>query len=82
MKSRLIFSNGVWRKVNVPKGHDPSWNSADFWYYGSMFAAAEAKGYSHREAESIAEAAVTKRLYPGVVYYPKLEEQIALISRE
>ena len=82
MKSCLIFSKGEWKQVNIPKGYDPSWNSADLWYYGTMYAAAEAKGYSRTEAESIAEAAVSKRLYPGVMYYAKLEEQLASISVE
>jgi len=80
--SRLIFSQNIWKNIKMPKGHDPSWNSADMWYYATLREAAEAKGFSSQRAEIIAEAAVSKRLYPGVMYDKTLEEEILSVSRE
>ena len=80
--SRLIFSQNSWKEIQMPKGYDPSWNSADKWYYATMLAAAFEKGFSHTRAEILAEAAVNKRLYPGLVYDKLLEQDIVSISRE
>jgi len=80
-KSLLVFSQNAWKQVALPRGHDPSWNSADLWYYATMYAAAEARGL---RASIVAEAAVHKRLYPGLKYEKALEQEIesALVSRE
>ena len=79
-KSRLIFSQNIWKQINIPKGHDPSWNSADMWYYATLREAAEAKGFHAKRAEIIAEAAVFKRMYPGLMYDKTLEEDILKIA--
>ena len=81
-KSRLVFSQNMWKNIIIPKGCDPSWNSADLWYYATMLAAAEAKGFTPQRASVVAEAAVHKRLYPGLMYDKTLEEEIASIPRE
>lgn len=80
--TRLVFSQNLWKEVAMPKGHDPSWISADFWYYASLYAAAEAKGFTSEESTKIAEAAVHKRLYPGLMYDKNLEEDIASVTRQ
>jgi hypothetical protein len=80
--TKLVFSQNLWKEVPMPKGHDPSWISADFWYYASLYAAAEAKGFTAQRASIVAEAAVSKRLYPGLMYDKTLEEEIASIPRE
>jgi hypothetical protein len=72
----------MWKNIIIPKGCDPSWNSADLWYYATMLAAAEAKGFTPQRASVVAEAAVHKRLYPGLMYDKTLEEEIASIPRE
>jgi hypothetical protein len=78
--SRLIFSQNTWKHINIPKGHDPSWNSADMWYYASLREAAEARGFHAKRAEIIAEAVVFKRMYPGLMYDKTLEEDILKIA--
>ena len=80
--TRLVFSQSVWKEVPMPKGYDPSWNSADMWYYATIYAAAEAKGMDAKKAEIVAEAAVSKRLYPGLMYEKALEEDILSVSSE
>jgi hypothetical protein len=80
--SRLVFSQNAWKSVLIPKGYDPSWNSADLWYYATMFAAAEAKGFAPERASVVAEAAVHKRLYPGLKYEKGFEQEISSITRE
>uniref|UniRef100_A0A6C0KJI9 Uncharacterized protein n=1 Tax=viral metagenome TaxID=1070528 RepID=A0A6C0KJI9_9ZZZZ len=80
--TRLVFSQNVWKEITMPKGYDPSWNSADMWYYATIYAAAEAKGMDANKAEVVAEAAVSKRLYPGLMYEKALEEEIILVSSE
>ena len=81
-RSRLVISQNTWKQIDLPKGYDPCWNSADMWYYATIYAAAEAKGFSSQKATILAEAAVSKRLYPGLQYDKLLEEEITSISRE
>ena len=78
--TRLVFSQSIWKEITMPKGYDPSWNSADMWYYATLREAAEARGFNPQRAEIIAEAAVSKRLYPGLMYDKTLEEDILKIS--
>jgi len=81
-KSRLVFSQNMWKNIIIPKGCDPSWNSADLWYYATMLAAAEAKGFTPQRASVVAEAAVHKRLYPGLKYEKEFEKEISSIAGE
>ena len=66
----------------MPNGYDPSWNSADMWYYATFYASSTKKGFSQQRATILAEAAVHKRLYPGIMYDKLLEQDLVLISRE
>ena len=81
MKNVLVFSNNSWIHVDIPVGHDPSWSTADMSFYGTMFAAAS-QLFPTERAVSIAEAVVSKRLYPGLVYDKVLERDIASIARK
>ena len=74
----LILSNtNTWVDVKVPIGHDPCWRASQKWMYALHFQAAVEKGFSHTRAAQIAEAIVSKSLYPGLVYERSLEEDIS-----
>jgi hypothetical protein len=73
---RLMFVQNVWKRVRIPKGHDPSWVEADFLYYARCWASAQEKGFSDKRSEQLAEAFVSKRLYPGITYEKELEKDI------
>ncbi len=74
--NRLVFADNTWKSVSIPKGHDPSWIEADFLYYASCWVLAESKGFSEKRSEQLAEALVSKRLYPGIVYDKILEKDL------
>ncbi len=76
MASRVVFSQGRWIQVRIPPCHDPAWTASDLWYYAASWASATARGFSETRAEQIAEAVVSKRLYPGCVFYKDLERDI------
>jgi hypothetical protein len=81
MKTRVVFSAGRWLQVKLPIGHDPAWTQADTWTYATAFAAAVQKGLTEKRAEQVAEAVVSKRLYPGLVYPRVLEGEILDLFR-
>ncbi len=72
----LVFSNNIWVSVPIPKGHDPSWTQADSYYYATSYTVAKEKGFSEKQAVILAEALVSKRLYPGLVYDKCLEQDL------
>lgn len=74
--NRLVFSNNIWRSVKIPKGYDPCWIEADFLYYASCWVLAESKGFSEQRSEQLAEALVSKRLYPDLFYDKVLEKDL------
>jgi hypothetical protein len=76
MNARLVFSAGRWLQVKLPVGHDPAWTQADTWTYAVAFASGMQKGLTEKRAEQVAEAVVSKRLYPGLQYSRELEEDI------
>lgn len=80
MHTRLVFSAGRWLQVALPVGHDPAWTQADTWTYAVAFAAAVQKGFAEKRAEQLAEAVVSKRLYPGLVCCRDLESDILRIG--
>lgn len=73
---RYIFSKGEWICVNLPKGHDPCWSISDTWYYATIWAAFVRKGHDSQRATILAEAAVTKRMYPDTQYDSILEKDL------
>lgn len=75
MSSRIVFSAGSWVSIRLPVGHDPAWTSADKWLFATVFAAAK-QVVSAKRAEQVAEAVVSKRLYPGLCYSRELEGDI------
>ena len=77
MTTRIVFSGTGWVSVTLPVGHDPAWTSADKWTYAVAFIAAKKIFGSEFKATQIAEAIVSKRLYPGLEYGRELEEDLA-----
>jgi hypothetical protein len=77
----LVFSQGEWRRISMPEGLDPLWNSSDKYYYAATFCRASSILDVNRAA-IVAEAIVNRRLYPGIQYSADLERSITLISRE
>ena len=76
---RLVFMGTFWKSVTIPKGVDPVWVEADFLFYATSWAAAHAAGFSEKRSEQLAEALVSKRLYPGLVYDSVLERDLAKV---
>lgn len=77
---RLIFSQNEWIEVELPLGHDPNWTEQDTYYYGVIWALACRKGFTTQKARELAEAAVSKRVYPGIIFNTRIEHD--LISLE
>lgn len=75
-ESRLVFSNGDWIDVALPKGYDPNWTTQDTYYYATIWALASRKGFSRQKARQLAEAAVSKRIYPGILFYSQIEKDL------
>jgi hypothetical protein len=74
--SIILSSTGEWVTVQPPKAYDPSWQSQDMMRYAVVFQKAVEKGFSTKSAEVLAEAIVNRRLYPGLVYSSRLEQDI------
>lgn len=72
---RLVFSGGNWISVRIPL--NPCWSPSDTWYYATMWAAGVRKGLDEKKATVLAEAAVTKRMYPEIVFDSVLEKGIS-----
>jgi len=76
MQPVLIFRGGHWISVSLPKGLDPKWTSKDSLYFASAWLSAKEKWGCEKKATSLAEAAVYKRLYEGLVYNKTLEHDL------
>lgn len=82
MIQRVVFSKGSWLTVKIPQGYDPAWTDSDFWHFAVTWAAAKLKGFQEIRCEQIAEAVVSKRLYPDLSFYKDLERDIkSLVER-
>lgn len=72
----LVFSKGEWRTIEMPAG--TSFSFADGLTYANLWSyAVYEKGVKGEVATQLAEAAVMKRLYPGVKFHASLEEKLA-----
>lgn len=69
-----VFSNGRWISYEVPS--DVRWSSNWNLQAASVYAAALQKGFPDKEASMLAEAFITKQLYKGLQYSPKIEDQL------
>jgi len=80
----VVFTNDAWVSVTIPKGHDPCWTTSDTYYYASSYIAAKTAGFPEKRSEILAEAFVSKRIYPGLVFDQLLENDLQnlKISRE
>jgi hypothetical protein len=78
MQARLVLSEGEWISVPLPKGRDPSWTVADEYTFAAAYASAIRK-YEHARATNVAEAAVLRRIYPGLLFDKLLEQNIQSI---
>jgi hypothetical protein len=76
MNSKIVFSEGVWITVFLPKDRDPSWTIADEWVYASAWASAQRQGFTTIRSEQIGEAIVISRLYKGVKFDKSLTADI------
>jgi hypothetical protein len=88
MQARLVLSEGEWISVSLPKGRDPSWTVADEYAFAAAYASAirvfsEMRAVNtaeaHATATNVAEAIVLRRLYPGLVFDARLEQDIQSI---
>jgi hypothetical protein len=76
----LVFCKGEWRQIQMPAGS--SYSFADSLAYANLWAhAVYEKGVKEGIATQLAEAAVFKRLYPGVKFHTGLEEKLLEITR-
>lgn len=66
----ITFSRGAWISVPVPKGR----SKKDLQFYATIYAAAHIHGPSR--AAILAEVAVNKRLYPGIMYDSRIEADL------
>ena len=78
MQARLVLSEGQWVSISLPKGRDSSWTVADEYAFAAAYASAIRK-YQHARATNIAEAAVLRRMYPGLLFDKLLEKDIQSI---
>ena len=74
----IVFSKGDWIDVPLPKGYDPCWSKADKYYYATVWAACVDK-FPSEKAETLAEAAVIKRMYPEISFQSALEAELKMI---
>lgn len=65
-----------WTSVSLPKGIDPTWSESDNYFYAARFVAAQESGFSEKRSVQLAEAAVSKRLYPGLEFDRVLEADL------
>ena len=77
----VVLSGGEWISVRMPCGRDPAWTSTDSWVYAAAFAGAQRAGHSPEKASILAEAIVHRRLYPGIVYEDRMEQDISALCQ-
>jgi hypothetical protein len=82
MNSVLIFSPSSmdWLTISIPEGHTMDWSSSECMYYGTLFALASQNGFDRKRAVILAEAGVSKRLYPGIIFDSGIEDDLELLS--
>jgi hypothetical protein len=78
MQARLVLSEGQWISVSLPKGRDTSWTVADEYAFAAAYASA-IRRFNEARAKVVAEAATFRRLYPGLVFDARLEQDIQSI---
>jgi hypothetical protein len=77
-----VFWQDAWHTVDLPKTRDQRvWSAACDFVYGITWMASVAAGKGEVRAEQLAEAAVFKRLYPGVVFDSVLEGDLVLLMQ-
>jgi hypothetical protein len=78
MNSVLIFSPSSmdWINVDIPEGHNMDWSSSECMYYGTLFTLASQNGFDRKRAVILAEAGVSKRLYPGILFNISIEDDL------
>ena len=73
----LVFSKGEWVDIIIPNGQESVWTDSDKFYYAMVYCFAKnEKGMAEEKAIQIAEGAVMKRLYPGIVYPYSFEKEL------
>lgn len=72
----MILGTSGWTTVALPRGHDPTWTSSDKYFYAARLVAAQESGFSPKRAAQLAEAAVSKRLYPGLEFDRVMEADL------
>jgi hypothetical protein len=75
-RTRLVFSNNEWLSVELPPGHDPNWSEEDTYYYATVWALAYRKGFSTYKSKILAEAAVSKKMYIGILFTSDIEHEL------
>ena len=71
MKSVVVFSDNRFVEVRVPEGLE-----GEELVYATFFCSFLQKGWDEAKARRVAEAAVYKRLYPGLGYGKMLEGEL------
>lgn len=73
----LVFSKGEWVDVTIPAGQEYVWSDSEKFYYAMTYCFAKnEKGMSEEKSVQLAEGAVMKRLYPGIVYPYSFEKEL------
>ena len=67
--SRLVFSQNKWVSVEIPEEVN-----TDSWYYATLWV--EALRRNIPNPQKVAEAAVFKRMYPGIKFVKSLEDDL------
>ncbi len=73
----VVFSKQGFVEVEVPKGME----GEEYFYATLLLHLLMTKGWEVIRAKQIAEAAVYKRLYPGLGYGKSIEEDLLEVSR-
>jgi hypothetical protein len=80
--TRLVFSGNEWIEVSLPAGYDPNWTEQDTYFYAVVWGLAFRKGFSQQKTSQLAEAAVFKRVYPGIQFFDSLEKDLESLQNE
>ena len=76
----LVFSKGEWVDVIIPAGQEHVWSDSDKFHYAMVYCFVKnEKGLSEEKAIQLAEGAVMKRLYPGIVYPNSFEKELNIL---
>lgn len=69
----LVFNQGAWNDVPLPRPLDRSWTRDQQLLYTAVYQKYSAKGLSKEKAAQVAEAYVYKELLPGLKFQKELE---------